>query len=235
MLTFLDMSRDISRDAVEQPRHRAAQLAYDGLLERILSLELKPGEAIDEKRAAELLQLGRTPIREALIRLSQEDLVLIRPRRGTFVAPLDPTELRALEEMRFPLEELSSALAAKRATDEDIEELSALVDEAARTLGQGPSRDLDRRFHRAVAGAARNVPLARTLRRLYNQVTRYHSALGAGDHDARHELEDYQQLLDAIRAGEPGLAREVMRRHLRDSLTAMALSLGDLADDATAR
>jgi len=214
------------------PRHQAAQIAYDGLLERILTLELKPGEAIDEKRATELLDLGRTPIREALIRLSQEDLVVIRPRRGTFVAPLDPTELRALEEMRFPLEELSAELAAKRAAPTDIDALSALVEEAEGTRGQEPSRDLDRRFHRAVANAAHNVPLARTLRRLYNQVTRYHSALGAGDHDARDEREDYQQLLDAIRERDAGRAREVMRRHLRDSLTRMALSLGDLGTDA---
>src|SRR5690606_22693899 len=177
VLTLLDMPRDISRDVGQGPRHQAAQIAYDGLLERILTLELKPGEAIDEKRATELLDLGRTPIREALIRLSQEDLVVIRPRRGTFVAPLDPTELRALEEMRFPLEELSAELAAKRAAPTDIDALSALVEEAEGTRGQEPSRDLDRRFHSAVANAAHNVPLARTLRRLYNQVTRYHSAL----------------------------------------------------------
>ena len=72
--------------------------------EKIVSLELPPGSVIDEAGLQEELDLGRTPIREALKRLSLEKLVVIIPRRGMFVSDIGITDLQQLYEVRVVLE-----------------------------------------------------------------------------------------------------------------------------------
>ena len=83
---------DISRPQSEQLAKPLSQAAYDMIRKKIVSLELAPGEVIDESGLREELNLGRTPIREALQRLSLEQLVTIIPRRGMFVTEIRLTD-----------------------------------------------------------------------------------------------------------------------------------------------
>src|SRR5437870_13123370 len=93
----------------------------------IVSLELRPGAVIDERRLMERLGIGRTPVREALRRLAQERLVEVYPRRGMFVTGVDVRELARLSEVRAVLEPEAARLAAERATEADREELAGLL------------------------------------------------------------------------------------------------------------
>jgi len=77
---------------------------YDTLRESIMLLELKPGTKITEKYIAEKLGVSRTPVREALIKLSQEDLVTIYPQKGTFVSLIDPNHVEEAVFIRKNLE-----------------------------------------------------------------------------------------------------------------------------------
>ena len=72
---------------------RLGEQAYHLIKEKIITLELEPLSIIDEKALSEDLELGRTPIREALQRLAGENLVFIAPRRGMFVAEISITDL----------------------------------------------------------------------------------------------------------------------------------------------
>ena len=126
---------DIS--ALEQAHHRPPALladrAYEELRDRLVTLQIKPGEPIDEDRLGSELEMGRTPIREAIKRLALENLVTVFPRRGTFVTNVEIRDLASICDVRSALESHASRIAAERANDTDRQEPAGLVAELARS------------------------------------------------------------------------------------------------------
>src|SRR2546427_1570916 len=106
-----------------------SEQAYLRIRDQIITLSLPPGSVIDEGRLRQQLGLGRTPIREALRRLSQEDLVAVIPNRGTFVAGITITDLAAVTEIRVELEGFAFRLAAERATPDECAVFRDLIAE----------------------------------------------------------------------------------------------------------
>ena len=102
-------------------------LIYEELKRRIIELEMKPGDPIIEKDLVAEFGVSRTPIREALIKLTQIDLVEFRPRVGTFVTQIDIKTVKSAYEVKKNLEAFAAELAAKRATDEEIEILFQII------------------------------------------------------------------------------------------------------------
>lgn len=203
-----------------------SERAYHAIRELIVSLELRPGVVINERELIERLAIGRTPVREALRRLAQEQLVEVYPRRGMFVTTVEIRDLASLCEVRAVLESHAAALAAQRATDADRAELEALLAELD-APGRGPRElmALDERIHRTVYRCARNAFLAATLERYYVLALRiWHLAL-----DAARELEaavgEHRPLLEAIRDGDAEGAGEIMRRHVDGFERAMRRAL----------
>src|SRR5207253_196274 len=123
---------------------------------------LMPGQRLIEKRLCEGLNVSRTPLREALNRLSHEDLVVLQPNAGYRVSAITLDGFRNLTELRAIVEPQAAALAAERATDADIAEMRALAD-----LPHDPNDDqgfveycrANARFHLRVVRAARNPML----------------------------------------------------------------------------
>jgi DNA-binding GntR family transcriptional regulator len=99
---------------------RLSDKAYHLIRLKIITLELAPLSAIDEQALMEDLQLGRTPIREALQRLAAEGLVNSAPRRGMFVADISLTDLQKIFELRVILEGFCARLAAQRVTRDQL-------------------------------------------------------------------------------------------------------------------
>jgi DNA-binding GntR family transcriptional regulator len=196
-----------------------ADKAYHAIRGLIVSLELAPGALIDERELIERLGIGRTPVREALRRLAQEQLVEVYPRRGMFVTPVDVRALARLSEVRAVLEPEAARLAAERATDADREELALLLSE----LDAGGSEliDLDERIHRAVYRAAHNDLLETTLEQYYMLALRIWS-IGL---DRAHELAEavgaHRALLEAIHDGDGDRAAATMRAHVENFEQAM--------------
>ena len=125
------------------------QRAYELIWEQITTLELAPGAHINEQELAEKMNMGVVPVREALRLLSHENLVVITPRHGLYVADVNVPDLEQLSEVRLSLEALCARLAAQRATPDDLVVLRALRQEQA-TLPPEDSRrlfDLDHKFH----------------------------------------------------------------------------------------
>src|SRR4030088_3327024 len=88
--------------------------AYLQIRERIVSLDMPPGSVVNESRLRAELNIGRTPIREALQRLARENLVRSIPHRGTFVTDINITDLARITEVRVVLESHAARLAAAR-------------------------------------------------------------------------------------------------------------------------
>jgi DNA-binding GntR family transcriptional regulator len=190
--------------------------AYYRIRELIVSLELAPGSLIGERDLMQRLELGRTPVREALRALARERLVEVYPRRGMFVSRIDVGDLAGLSEVRAVLESHAAGVAAERATDEDRAAIAALLDQlnGAEDLDERTLIDLDQRIHRHVYRCTHNAFLEETLNEYYVLTLRiWFLAL---DRVARLDdaVREHRELLEAIRDGDGGRATDVMRRHV---------------------
>src|SRR3954454_15550921 len=148
--------------------------AYRVLEEMIVTLQLLPGTVLSEQALAVRLKIGRTPIREALQRLSRDGLVVIMPRRGIMVSEINLRLQLRLLEVRRELERLMASLAAERATPDERREFAELAKSmlaAAADADDIAFMRLDQRFNILIATAARNE-FARRSMGLMNALSR---------------------------------------------------------------
>jgi DNA-binding GntR family transcriptional regulator len=196
-----------------------ADRAYSSIRDRILTLDLAPGTPVHEDALMRDLAMGRTPIREALKRLALEDLVVVYPRRGTFVTEIEITDLAQISDLRIQLEGHAAYRAAERATSADQERARELISEleALAQRGSAPSlMAIDTRIHRFVYGCARNAYLESAAERCLNLSLRiWHLALDRLPHLTESVLE-HRDLLDAIIDRKPPRARRLAEKHVAD-------------------
>ncbi|MGI9304427.1 MAG: GntR family transcriptional regulator [Gammaproteobacteria bacterium] len=156
--------------AETEPRS-LAEKAYQILVRKITRLELAPGSVLAEKILVEQLDIGRTPVREALQRLAGEDLAQHMPNRGMFVSEISATSVQHIYEFRTLIDGYAARLAATRASDDEIRELAALhkgLVQATRDDDVDHYVALDRRFYDVLASAAQNIFLAEVIPRIFN-------------------------------------------------------------------
>jgi DNA-binding GntR family transcriptional regulator len=200
----------------------AADRAYLAIRGLIVSLELPPGAVIDERELMRRLGLGRTPVREALRKLAQEQLVEVFPRRGMFVTGVDVRDLARISEVRAALEPEAARLAAERATEEERDELAALSDSIKRGADL---MGLDERIHRAIYAAAHNDLMEKTLGEYYVLALRIWMLALDRAQDLEEAVEAHRDLIQAIVVGNGDRAADTMRAHVRDFEQAMRKAL----------
>jgi DNA-binding GntR family transcriptional regulator len=194
-----------------------SEAAYRILKEKIVSLELPPASLLNEADLMTELDLGRTPIREALQRLALENLVIILPRRGTIVADLNMSDLQKIFEIRLELEAYAVRLAAERATPAQIVEMELLFANCDEFIQQGDYDQLiglDHQAHRLLAQAAHNEFLEETLERLYTHVLRLWYVSLHKVSRLTEAIEEHRDIIAAVKAGDGQRAGEIMRAHV---------------------
>jgi DNA-binding GntR family transcriptional regulator len=195
-----------------------ADRAYLAMRDRIVTLRLEPGTALREEELMRTLELGRTPLREAIKRLALEGLVEVRPRSGTYVTDVRATDIVHIAEVRAELEAQAARLAAKRMNGPlraTAAALDAELEAIEGTTGIDAYMRLDERVHHFVWEAAGNPYLLDALERLWALSLRiWHlvlarvTALPAAVHEQR-------ALLDALVAGDARRAGARMREHVQ--------------------
>lgn len=133
--------------------------AYDLIEEMIVTLQLKPGSIISEVKLMREIGIGRTPIREALLRLASEHLVETLPRKGILVSEIHITDHLALLETRRALERVIVARATRRATAEQrktLSEYAALIEAAGGQDNLNSFIHIDHEFDQILGEACRN-------------------------------------------------------------------------------
>ncbi len=194
----------------------ASKKAYHLIKEKIITLELTPSSVIDEQALMKELGLGRTPIREALQRLSAEGLVNIVPRRGMFVTDISITDLQKIFEVRIVLTGFCARLAAQRGTTDQV----AQMEQVLRGLEQVQSGDykvlidIDRRFQRLMYQAAGNDILAESLDRLYDLSLRIWYLVLHQLGDVRDAIEQHRQVAEALKARDGARAEALIQQHI---------------------
>jgi DNA-binding GntR family transcriptional regulator len=199
------------------PPSLIAERAYLALRDRIVTLRLPPGSVLREDELMRELEIGRTPLREAVKRLTLENLVAVRPRRGTFVTDVHPADIEAITEVRVELEGFAAALAATRLDAAGRGVARALLEEL-----DGHERDgdheqlmrLDTTVHRFTWAQARNPYLVETLERCFTLSLRIWYVVLDRMPTLGGAVHRQSRLLEALLTGDAGAARALMREHV---------------------
>jgi DNA-binding GntR family transcriptional regulator len=162
--------------AARAPKRRAADVAYDKIETLIYTLKIAPGTPVVEAEIAELAQLGRTPVREALLRMVSYGLIVQQPRRGLSVSTIDVMEHLDVIATRGVLERLIAACSARRATSAQRKELVACAQKMVKAAERG-KLDLymaaDQALDRVNHAASGNRPAVKAVVPLIVQCRRF--------------------------------------------------------------
>lgn len=208
-----------------QNKETGSARVYAQLRQDILRVVLAPGAPLDELGLGERFQLSRSPIREALVRLSGEGLVNILPNRSTIVAPLDLNELPQFLDSLDLYQRVTTRSAAHFRTEIDLEEIveaERIYEEKTRlSLETGdsvPMIDSNYNFHMSIARAGKNRYFTNFYSRVLNDGRRmlhYHFEFQRLDPEMSVEKlgSGHQQMIDAIRRRDGNAAEQVAHEH----------------------
>ncbi|WP_293910315.1 GntR family transcriptional regulator [Deinococcus sp.] len=188
---------------------------YLHLRAAILGGEYLPGERLSEALLGVRLGVSRTPIREALMRLTQDGLIDAEANKGVRVRRLELREVRETYVVREELDGLAAALAADAHTDADAALLKAALETLERTP-QGGARQtpLDLAFHRCVAAASHNAVLLSLCGDLEVRVALI-KHLSPSSNTSPQTAEQHRAILEAVLRRDPDAARAAARQHVR--------------------
>ena len=193
-----------------------AEQVYARLRQEILSCQIKPGEDLSEAELAARFDVSKTPVREALAKLRQEDLVRAFPRRGYQVTEISFKDMNELFDLRTLLEAGAAAMACDRITDAELDTLGQLarVDyDQHRSPTLDPFIEANRAFHVAIARASGNERIHRMIEQHLSQLERYFY-IGARSRDISTETtREHLEIVDALASRDPQRARDLMIRH----------------------
>ena len=204
-----------SADEETGGRPLQGQGAYARLLDDIRSGVLMPGARLTETEIAERLNVSRTPVREAIRRLEADGLVAHMPRAGAVVRRLDHSEIMELYEMRTVLEGTAARLAARAASEVEIDELAAIDAEMAAAEGDGAALfELNTQFHRTLIRAARNRFLVRSVEAVHTTLLILGPSTLARPDRARAAVAEHEAVVAALRRRDGKAAEKRMRAHM---------------------
>ena len=202
-------------------RGQGSKHVYDALHREILTLSLEPGALLDETTLARRFGMSRSPIREALIRLSGQGLVVMLANRSTLVAPLDLISFPKYVEALDLLQRVNTRLAAELRSESDI----AAIARAAKVFEAAVKKDdhlemsvTNRDFHLEIAKAGKNPFLTRQYGALLDEGRRHlhiHFEYLAKAEGERLLTDEHQEMVDAIADRDVERAEALAHAHTR--------------------
>jgi DNA-binding GntR family transcriptional regulator len=192
---------------------------YEALRVRIVFNRARPGDILNEKDLMAEYEIGRSPLREALFRLQEENLLKPLPRLGYMVTTLDISEVRELVELRRELEGFAGQLAAERITPEQIQQMREIVRQAEAQASEDHevmniSEYFDTRFHTFLYAAAGNQKLFKMLRDLHIVMLRIWFHVGLHAMSFSQQSQNLFRVLTALEERDAAGARAAMEDHV---------------------
>jgi GntR family transcriptional regulator, rspAB operon transcriptional repressor len=221
----------LSRTKLDRSRPMRDQI-YPLIRDLILTGIIKPGDSIDEKAIAAQLNISRTPVREAVKKLSDEHLVDVVAQSGTKAARVDAKEIEQAYLIRRALEIESAGQAAMRMTEKHAERLNEILAQHAFAIEHHKYIDaigLDDNFHRHIAHIAELPRLWHMIEISKAHLDRCRHALLPRSGEAAATLEQHRNIIRALNTKSSDIAREAMRGHLDKSYAGIAKMLAETA------
>jgi GntR family transcriptional regulator, rspAB operon transcriptional repressor len=203
---------------IGRPRAATASArVYSDLRAELVSLQRRPGEAISEAEIALFYGVSRTPVREAILKLSDEGLVEIFPQSGIFVARIPLAALPEAIIVRKALEETTARLAAERATSSQILNLHSIL-ERQREASAAADRELfhqaDEAFHATIADVATYPGIWRLILQVKVHVDRYRRLTLPQQGRMEQVIAEHEVIMSAIERHDVAAAGIAMGKHL---------------------
>lgn len=201
--------------------------AYLAFRYRLITLRYKPGEYLNTAQVMDDLEMGRTPINQAIHRLSTEGLLQIIPRKGVMVAPLSIDDAMELIEVRLVNETLCAELASQKVNNMHLEKLRTLN---RQIVHAGQSRDreemmlLDREFHQILADIAGNRRLSDILSVIHAQTQRFWATTLSNLPHIEEVIREHDEIIDALASGDTQRASGAAREHILSFKRALLLT-----------
>jgi DNA-binding GntR family transcriptional regulator len=204
---------------------------YESLKDDILRAHHAPGDLLLEPELVENYHVSKTPIREALRLLIQEDWVIVMPRKGYLVRPLRLEDLREIFMLRQLIEPRLVAEAARRALPADLDRLRGhlhLHEQARDHLDDALVAASG--FHLTLAELGGNARAVRIVSGLLDEIRRLHHLMPVleGRLTSKAEIESHREIIDALAAKRPDQAASLMGEHLADAAQVMVGAFGGL-------
>lgn len=197
------------------------KFVYDTLHDEILSLTLAPGALLDETTLAERFGMSRSPVREALIRLAGDELVVTLANRSTLVAPIDVQSFPKYVEALDIAQRMNTRLAAELRTEEDLKEIAKRQADFVAAVRSGDHlamSEANKAFHMAIAAAGRNPFLSAFYERLLNHGRRMlhlHFDFLERGQGGYLLTDEHDAMLEAIAQRDAERADELAHAHTR--------------------
>jgi len=203
--------------------------AYQFIVDGIQSRRLAPGTRLREIELAQQMGLSRTPVREALGRLQLEGLVSMDAARGLIVTELDYSMASELYAMREVLEGTAARLAARHASDVEIDFLREITARDAQLSTPDALAANNRLFHETLYRCAHNRYLVRTLSTLQESMALLGRTTLAAPGRPETSREEHREIVDALSRRDPEAAERAARAHI---VAAYRIRLEQLFDSA---
>jgi DNA-binding GntR family transcriptional regulator len=202
----------------------AADSVHERLRDAIINAQFRPNHRLVEEELAAALGVSRTPIREALLRLKQEGLVV--RSRGWVVRDHTPEEIIQIIEAREEIESSAAGLAAKRITAEQIHELESLAEKMeASGVSRQEANTANQRFHTIVTDAAENFLLSQFVRRTVVNYWNFNIPVPFTNEDNEQNNMQHRELIAALKAGDSASSARIARDHVHHTLTIVSSAL----------
>lgn len=211
------MLTDIDTKKINKHLPSKVEEAYAQLEEKIITMELAPGQLLSENELAQTLDLGRTPVREALQKLAAQKLVEIMPRRGIRVSTIDIGAQVRLIEVRRVLEQLQAKLAAQRASDQQklrFFEIADAMEQAAQQEDYLAFVRLDSEYNQLMSEACANEFIEPALANMHGLSRRFWHRHFQKNNDLDEAARLHAQVARAIAKGNSVFAEGAAKEHM---------------------
>ncbi len=218
---------------IKTHRRRLADKVYDQLVEAIMSREVSAKDRLVQEKLAAELNISRTPVREALMRLEAEGVLEVTASGGFRLARMDQAEVRQLYQARAAIEGQAARILAARADPTTLDRLRNLI-RKEEDLTNPSTRDYfiaNRRIHRAFMVEAKNKFLLEMFEMIWGRAMAFHLFSAIENVDISQSLGDHLNLVDAIATGDVTEAFETFTVHIQTGLALQIEGLKEVKDD----
>lgn len=214
--------------SIKQDRPRLADIVYNQLLEAIRSGAIPDDERLVQEKLADEMQISRTPVREALLRLEQEGILVVAQRGGFRVYRMSHNEVHELYQARAAIEGQAMRILAANPDPKKMQELRKLIEKEENI--SSPSIEAyftaNRNIHRKIVELSDNRYLLEMFDNIWNRGVSYNLFAAIAKIDLAKSLGDHLKLVDAIETGNPTVAMEAIVDHIAHGFDLQIEALG---------
>ncbi len=207
---------------LEMDKHKEGETVgdyvYEVIKKNIINMNMAPGNRVSENEISDLLNVSRTPVREAFIKLAKEGLLYILPQRGTYISYID---LDIVEDARFIRESLEKtvlSIATEKFPEELLDVLEDNIDVQKKLVEKRAFFDfleMDEAFHRTIFKGCNRLRTWMFIQQINAEYKRVRMLTFLADTDWNSIIEQHMQILESIRNHDEDKGQEVLNSHIK--------------------